>query len=298
MTMNKEFKGVYAVAVTPFHKVGSFDFEAAKRHLDYLIESGVHGICILGATGEYQSVTLEEHKAYVREIVPYICDRTSVIVGVTRERADDVIDLILQVKESGGHAAMVLAPPYCHPTQEELVENYRYIMEKTEFPIMIYNNPGSCGITIERDTFRELFRLPYTAVVKESSGDIHKVTEVVDDAPESVSVFCGADNIAFESFAAGACGWISMLANVAPKDCAALYHAVYEEKNLEAGKEIYRRILPALDVLETFPRVPQTLKYLLSRKGFDCGYCRRPRVELTEEQKAYVVDAMHADNIE
>lgn len=170
MTMNKEFKGVYAVAVTPFHKDGSFDFEAAKRHLDYLIESGVHGICILGATGEYQSVTLEEHKAYVREIVPYICDRTSVIVGVTRERADDVIDLILQVKESGGHAAMVLAPPYCHPTQEELVENYRYIMEKTEFPIMIYNNPGSCGITIERDTFRELFRLPYTAVVKESSG--------------------------------------------------------------------------------------------------------------------------------
>ena len=193
---------------------------------------------------------------------------------------------------------MVLAPPYCHPTQEELVENYRYIMDQTEFPIMIYNNPGSCGITIERDTFRELFRLPYTAVVKESSGDIHKVTEVVDDAPESVSVFCGADNIAFESFAAGACGWISMLANVAPKDCAALYHAVYEEKNLEAGKEIYRRILPALDVLETFPRVPQTLKYLLSRKGFDCGYCRRPRVELTEEQKAYVVDAMHADNIE
>ena len=193
---------------------------------------------------------------------------------------------------------MVLAPPYCHPTQEELVENYRYIMENTEFPIMVYNNPGSCGISIERDTFRELFGLPYTAVVKESSGDIHKVTEVVDDAPENVSVFCGADNIALESFAAGVCGWISMLANVAPKDCTALFRAVYEEKNLEKGKEIYRRILPALDVLETFPRVPQTLKYLLARKGLDCGYCRRPRVELTEEQKVYVVEAMHADEIE
>ena len=219
-------------------------------------------------------------------------------MGVTRERADDVIELILQVKESGGHAAMVLAPPYCHPTQEELVENYRYIMEKTEFPIMIYNNPGSCGISIERETFRELFALPYTAVVKESSGDIHKVTQVVDDAPEAVSVFCGADNIAFESFAAGACGWISMLANVAPKDCVALFQAVYEEKDLEKGRKIYRKILPALDVLETFPRVPQTLKYLLSRKGLDCGYCRRPRVELSEEQKAYVVEAMHADEIE
>ena len=65
--MNKEFQGVYAVAVTPFHKDGSFDLEAAKRHLDYLIENGVHGICILGATGEYQSVTLEEHKEYVRK---------------------------------------------------------------------------------------------------------------------------------------------------------------------------------------------------------------------------------------
>lgn len=295
--MNKDFQGVYAVAVTPFHEDGSFDFEAARKHLDYLIESGVQGICVLGATGEYQSVTLEEHKEYVRQIVPYICNRTSVIVGVTRERADDVIELIEQVKQSGGHAAMVLSPPYCHPTQEEVVENYRYIMEKTQFPIMVYNNPGSCGISIERDTFRELFTLPYTAIVKESSGDIHKVTEVVDDAPENVSIFCGADNIAFESFAAGACGWISMLANVAPKDCVALYKAVCVEKDLMKGKEIYKRILPALDVLETFPRVPQTLKYLLSRKGMMGTACRRPRIALTEEQKAYVVEAMRADEI-
>lgn len=296
--MNPDFKGVYAVAVTPFHEDESFDFEAAKRHLDYLIESGVQGVCILGATGEYQSVTLEEHKEYVREIVPYICKRTSVIVGVTRERADDVIELVGQAKESGAHAAMVLAPPYCHPTQEEVTEHYRYIMEKTQFPIMVYNNPGSCGIPIERETFADIFKLPYTAIVKESSGDIHKLTEVVDDAPETVSVFCGADNIAFESFAAGACGWISMLANVAPRDCVALYQAVAVDGDLKRGKEIYRKILPALDVLETFPRVPQTLKYLLGRKGLDCGYCRRPRIELTDVQKKYVVDAMNADILE
>ena len=149
--MNRKFEGMYAVSVTPFTEDGSFDYEKAKKHLDWLIEQGLQGICVLGATGEYQSITLEEHKEFVKEIVPYISDRVSVIVGVTRERADDVIELIQNAKVYGADAAMLLPPPYCHPSQDEIVEHYRYIMEKTQFPIVIYNNPGSCGINIERD---------------------------------------------------------------------------------------------------------------------------------------------------
>ena len=89
--MNPKFKGVYAVAVTPFKEDGQFDFESAKKNLDWLIEKGVQGICVLGATGEYQSVSDEEHMAYVREIVPYIKDRVSVIVGASRERPAIII---------------------------------------------------------------------------------------------------------------------------------------------------------------------------------------------------------------
>ena len=132
--MNPKFKGVYAVAVTPFKEDGQFDFESAKKNLDWLIEKGVQGICVLGATGEYQSVSDEEHMAYVREIVPYIKDRVSVIVGASRERPEDVVKLVQNIKECGGHAAMVLPPFYCHPSQDEVVAHYRYIAEHVDFP--------------------------------------------------------------------------------------------------------------------------------------------------------------------
>ena len=186
--MNTQFQGIYAVVVTPFHEDGTFDFESAKKNLDWLIEQGVQGVCILGATGEYQSISDEEHIAYVKEIVPYVKDRVSVIVGASRERPEDVVKLVNNIKECGAHAAMVLPSFYCHPAQDEIVEHYRYIEEQTQFPIVAYNNPGSAGIEIGQEAFREIMALPYTAIVKESSGSMQKLTEVLMDAPEKVSV--------------------------------------------------------------------------------------------------------------
>lgn len=295
--MNTQFQGIYAVVVTPFHEDGTFDFESAKKNLDWLIGQGVQGVCILGATGEYQSISDEEHMEYVREIVPYVKDRVSVIVGASRERPEDVVKLVNNIKECGAHAAMVLPSFYCHPSQDEIVEHYRYIEEQTKFPIVAYNNPGSAGIEIGQEAFREIMALPYTAIVKESSGSMQKLTEVLNDAPEKVSVFCGCDNLAYESFADGACGWICMLANVAPNQCVELYEAVYVEENLKKGKEIYKEILPALNVLESFPKPVQALKYGLSQKGLNGGYVRRPRMELNEEEKAYLTEAMKFETL-
>ena len=295
--MNKQFQGIYAVVVTPFHEDGTFDVELAKKNLDWLIEQSVQGVCILGATGEYQSISDEEHMAYVKEIVPYVKDRVSVIVGASRERPEDVVKLVNNIKECGAHAAMVLPSFYCHPAQDEIVEHYRYIEEQTQFPIVAYNNPGSAGIEIGQDAFRQIMALPYTAIVKESSGSMQKLTEVLIDAPEKVSVFCGCDNLAYESFADGACGWICMLANVAPKQCVDLYQAVYVEEDLKKGKEIYKEILPALNVLESFPKPVQALKYGLSKKGLNGGYVRRPRMELNEEEKTYLSEAMKFETL-
>lgn len=295
--MNKQFQGIYAVVVTPFHEDGTFDVESAKKNLDWLIEQGVQGVCILGATGEYQSISDEEHMAYVKEIVPYVKDRVSVIVGASRERPEDVVKLVNNIKECGAHAAMVLPSFYCHPAQDEIVEHYRYIEEQTQFPIVAYNNPVSAGIEIGQDAFRQIMALPYTAIVKESSGSMQKLTEVLIDAPEKVSVFCGCDNLAYESFADGACGWICMLANVAPKQCVDLYQAVYVEEDLKKGKEIYKEILPALNVLESFPKPVQALKYGLSKKGLNGGYVRRPRMELNEEEKTYLSEAMKFETL-
>ena len=123
------------------------------------------------------------------------------------------------------------------------------------------------------------------------------MTEVLIDAPESVSVFCGCDNLAFESFADGAVGWISMLANVAPRDCVDLFESVYDRKDLTHGFEVYKKILPALNVLESFPKPVQALKYALKSKDLGGGYVRRPRLELSEDEKAFVDAQMHLESL-
>lgn len=287
--MNKNFVGVYPVSITPFKENGEFDIEAAKKHLDYLIESGVHGICVWGATGEYQSITLEEHKAYVKEVVPYIKDRVSVIVGCTREMPDEAADLARNAFECGADAAMILPTYYCHPCQEEIYEYYKYIAGHINGgAIMVYNNPGSAGVEIEQETYKKLMQLDQVSVVKESSGNIRKLTEVLNDAADDVSVFCGWDNMAYESFVCGAVGWISMLANLAPKQCVELFETVYKEKDYEKARKIYCEILPGLTALESVAKPVQAIKYVLDLQGRTGGYSRRPRVALTDAEKEEV----------
>lgn len=284
--MSKKYTGVYPVSITPFKENGDFDFDAAKKHLDYLIEAGVHGLCVWGATGEYQSITLAEHKAYVREVVPYIGSRVPVIVGCTREMPDEAADLARNAFECGASAAMILPTYYCHPTQAEIYEYYRYISEQVKGgEIMVYNNPGSSGVDIEKETYKRLLELEPICAIKESTGNIRRLTEVVNDADGQVSVFCGWDNMAYESFRCGAVGWISMLANLAPKQCAALFEAVYIEHNDEKARRIYSEILPGLTALETTEKPVQVIKYVLELQGHAGGYCRRPRISLTEAEK-------------
>lgn len=284
--MNKNFFGVYPVVITPFKESGDFNFDASKRHLDFLIESGVNGVCIWGATSEYQSVTLEEHKSYVKEILPYINDRVPVIVGCTREMPDEAADLARNAFNMGANAVMILPTYYCHPSQDEIYEYYKYISDHINGgTIMIYNNPGSAGVEIERDTYHNLMKLEQICVVKESSGNIRKLTEVLNDAPEHVSVFCGWDNMSYESFVCGAVGWISMLANLAPKQCVSLFNAVYNEKDNEKAREIYHEILPALSALESVAKPVQVIKYIMDKKGQGGGYSRRPRINLTDKEK-------------
>lgn len=294
--METLFKGVIPVVVTPFKKDGSFDFPAARKHLDWLAENGVQSVCILGATGEYQSLNDEEHQAYVAEIAPYASERFVVYMGASRERPDDVVKLMENGKKHGVAAAMVLPPFYYHAPQDEIVRNYRFINDRVDLPIMIYNNPGSCGYSIDFDTFGELFKLKNVRIIKESSGDIAVLTKLLGMAPEGVSLFCGTENLAFESFAVGACGWISVAGNFAPKTCLELHDLIVDKKDLAGAMKVYRKLLPALELLESFPKTAQTVKHILAaRRGIPAGYVRTPRHELSEEEKAYVLGACDLD---
>lgn len=132
-----------------------------------------------------------------------------------------------------------------------------------------------------------------------ATGEYQSITtEVLLAASETTSVLCGCDNMAYESFAAGAHGWISMAANFAPRDCVELFESVAVKKDFERGREIYSRLLPALNTLESFPKPVQAIKCVLKNvKGIESGYVRRSRLELTDDEKRYVIDAMKTEDL-
>ncbi len=290
-------KGIFAVTITPFKDNGEFDYDGSKKNVDWLIENGVHGLCLLGATGEYLSVTTEEHKEYLEIMMKHIAGRVPVIVGTTRERTDDVIELVEHAKANGVAAGMVLPPYYCKPLQEEIYMHYKNINDAVDFPILVYNNPHSAGVDIEYDTLVQIAELPNMKLIKESSGDIKRLTAVAMNLSDKIVPFCGWENMSYESFVMGAKGWICVLANIAPGMCVDLYESVVEEKDYAKGYEVYKKALPVLNFLEGFPKFIQLVKYVLNKKGLDGGFIRKPKVELTAEEKKMIDEAINIEDL-
>lgn len=292
--MNK-FTHVFPAMVTPFNEDGSFNFETAKKHADWIISEGIGGIGVLMAAGEYQSVTLEEHKAYVREMVPYIKAKgASVIVGASRERAEDVVELMENAREAGADAAMVLPSFYYRMDQKEIFEHYKYINDHSGLDIMVYNNPH-CSSPILTETMRELYKLEHVKIVKDASMTIDVMTDYIFEAEKAAGekgVLCGCDYLLYQAYATGAIGWISMTANILPRLSAEFHRAMIIEKDYQKGLALYKKLYPVVNMTERFPKPTQAVKYILEEVyGFKEGICRRPRHGLSDEEKKYVLES-------
>lgn len=290
----EKFTHVFPAMVTPMNEDGSFNYEAAKKHADWMMDNGIGGIGVLMAAGEYQSMTLEEHKEYVNKMVPYIKSRgASVIVGCSRERVEDACELMNNAYKAGADAAMVLPSFYYNQSQKEIIDHYTYLNDHSDLDIMVYNNPNvTSGIT--RATMKELYKLPHVKIVKDASMVIDVMTDFIfeaEEAKEEKAVLCGCDYLLYSSYATGAIGWISMTANILPKLSADFHNAMIVEKDYQKGLEIYKQLYPVVNMTERFPKPTQAVKYILQEVyGFEEGICRRPRRELSEDEKKLVLE--------
>ena len=293
--MEKKYKGVFSVLLTPFHKDGSFDLDAARFNIKRLADSGIKGVLILGGTGEYQSITNEEHKFYTSQIVPFAKQNgMTVVLGVSRERPDEVIELIENAEQYGADLAMVSPPFYCNPTQREIIENFRYITENTKMDVLVYNNPFATGVAVDRETTRALMKMPHIKAVKNTTGNMQRLAEDAYDCPDDKSLFCGSEDLTFEAYVMGVDGMLSGFSGCSPKCCLRIYDAV-QAGNYEAAKKQYGYLLPLLTHLENHPNCTAALKYLSKKYcGQDMGYMRRPRMELTAEEEQ-AIDALYAE---
>jgi len=284
------FEGTYVVAVTPFNKKGELDIEALKKNIDFYIENGVHGVSVTGSTGEFASLTDDEKKEIYKETVEQANGRVPIIAGTATCSTRKVIELTKYASDVGVDGALIVPPFYSKIDDEEIFRHYESIGKSVDMPIMLYNNPFTSKIDIKPELIARISEISNIKYVKESSGDITRIWKIKELTKGEMTVFCGADNLALESFLMGARGWICVAANIFPRETSRLYELANNEKDYYKARELYNKLLPLCNYLEDTGKFTHIAKYGLELRGMKAGLPREPFLPLNEEQKKKVKD--------
>jgi len=287
-------RGVFVVTVTPFSPDGKVDLAGIEKNAEWLVTQGVHGLIPLGSTGEFASLGDDDKRSIVDRVMKTVAGRIPVVVGATAETTGKAIENARFAESAGASGVLVLPPYYYSPDQEELFEHYSRIAGAIGIPIMIYNNPASSKVDILADTVARLSRVPGIECIKESTGDIKRITELRIKTDDRMTIFCGWEDMAYESFVLGALGWVCVLGNILPKEAVELFDLIVVRKDLPAAWLLYKKLLPILRYLEYAGKTQKTLKYVMNGMGLSGGCSSSPKRDLEAADKNQI-DALLAD---
>ena len=281
----KKFEGTYVVAVTPFNNKGELDVEALKDNIDFYIEKGVHGLVVTGSTGEFAALSDEETKKIHEASVEHVNGRVPLIAGTAACSTIKVIETTRYAQDVGVDGALVVPPFYSKIDDEEIFNHYESIGKSVDLPIMLYNNPFTSKIDIKPELISKISEVDNIKYVKESSGDITRIWKILDLTKGKMTVFCGADNLALESFFVGAKGWICVAANIFPRETSLLYELANFKKDHVRALKHYQALLPLYNYLEDTGKFTHIAKYGLELRGMKAGLPREPFLPLSDQQK-------------
>jgi 4-hydroxy-tetrahydrodipicolinate synthase len=284
------FEGIIPAVTTPFDADDAVDVAALERNVATLLDAGVHGIVATGTMGEAGSLTNAERRTVVGAVVRTVDGRVPVIAGVSAGTPYASIAFANAAAEAGATALMMLPPLGYRADDDEIVAHFDAVAGVAGLPLMAYNNPEASGIDMRAPLLVRLFEeVEHVVAVKECSGDVRRIPELLNASPE-LEVLVGGDDWALEGFAAGATGWVSGVADVAPQECVALYDAC-RAGDLERARELYRRLLP-LARFDMTPKLVQYFKAAMDARGLAGGPTRAPRLPLNAAEQAALVDAL------
>jgi len=285
------FEGVIPAIVTPFDESGSIDTTALAANAGSLIDEGVTGFVGTGTMGEAQSLSAAERRLVIETLVGAANGRVSVTAGVSSETPALSIGYAADAAAAGATALMMLPPLGYAGDEREIEAFYRSVAAATELPIMAYNNPKASGTDMRPGLIARLAEIDGVVAVKECSGDARRIAEILNMV-DGFEVLVGGDDWALEGFCAGATGWIAGVANVAPRECVELFD-LCREGRLDDARGVYARVLP-LARLDMHPKLVQFFKMAMDQVGRRGGPCRPPRLELTDDERRMVEDAVRA----
>lgn len=271
----KEIGGVLVALATPFAEDGSIDETRLREHVDYVVESGVHGVVPCGSTGEFVTMTTEERKRVVEIVLDQVGGRVAVVPGTGALATREAIELTTHAEEHGADSALVVAPFYETPTREDVIEYYGEIADAVSMPLTAYNLPAVTGINMDLEFYRDLAkRTSSYRYVKDTSGNMEQAMSLIYNLGDELKVLIGLDTIMVPVFAMGAAGTIWGAPNYLPRECVQLWDDV-QAGRLEEAREGYKRMWNALDFIDREGYAVGT-KAAAKLLGVDLGDTRRP----------------------
>ena len=292
--MTETFRGLFPALVTPMTADEEVDYKTLADFVDYLIaRGGVHGVIPLGSTGEYYALSPQERTKVLGTVIETAAGRVPVVAGANAGSTRDVI-MYCREAERLGAAGVLLAPPYYSlPRDDELFAHFRAVSDAIGIPIMLYNYPGRTGVDMQTDLIERLAELKQVRYVKESTGDITRVSEIIRRFGDRIIVFCGCDTIALECLLLGTPGWVSGTANVLPREHVEVYKIAVEQNDFVGAKAPFYKLSAFLALAEGGGKYTQYVKAGCALTGHPVGPPRRPLLPVTAEESAALKKALH-----
>ncbi len=241
------FQGCGTAMVTPFRKDGALDEHTLRSLVKRQIEEGINFLVPCGTSGESPTLSHREHLRVVEITIEEAKGRVPVLAGAGGYNTAEVIELATEIKAMGADGILSVTPYYNKPTQEGLFQHYKAIAAAVKLPIIVYSVQGRTGVNVEPATLKRLSEIDYIAGVKEASGNISQMAQVVHQVPSGFAVLCGDDSIAIPLIALGGHGVVSVISNELPREFTQLTQRALAN-DFAGARELQRRLLPLMEV--------------------------------------------------
>jgi len=279
--------GVFPAATTEFKQDQSLDLKATMRHIEVMIDAGVHGMIVLGTVGENCSLEYHEKLDVLKATIESVRGRVPVLTGVAECSTALACRFAAGARELGVDGLMVLPAMVYKSDPRETIAHFRAVAKASDLPILVYNNPVSYGVDITPEMFKEMADERRFVAIKESSENVRRITDLKNVCGDRYMLFCGVDDLVLESIVLGATGWVSGLVNAFPAENRLLWDLATTGQ-LEKALQVYRWYTPLLH-LDTRVKLVQCIKLANQECGYGTEMVRAPRLPLTGAERDEVV---------
>lgn len=287
---NTIFTGMATAIVTPMHTDGSIDYEALGRFVEFQIGSGINGLVVMGTTGENATIEPEDQKKVIAYTVEKVAGRVPVIAGTGTNNTEHVLHNTRNACQVGADAVLVVTPYYNKATQNGLVTHFTAVADESTLPVILYNVPSRTGCNLLPKTVAKLSEHPNIAAIKEATGSLAQMIEIMHLCGDKIDVYSGEDGLTVPMMAMGAKGTISVLSNVAPRQSVAMTDACLRGDYAAAAK-MQCDLLPLINAL--FSEVnPIPAKAATAAMGFGADALRLPLTSMEAQNRAVLFAEM------